>query len=57
MPKRNASKTNLSDGKSQADKFRDLARALDCDEDEAAFKAKLRKIAAAPRPPGKQPSE
>jgi hypothetical protein len=36
--------------KSQSDKFRDLARALECDEDEAAFKAKLRKVATAKKP-------
>jgi hypothetical protein len=32
---------------SQADKFRDLARDLDCDEE--AFNAKVRKVATAPR--------
>ena len=30
---------------SQADKFAELARALECDEDEAAFDAKLREVA------------
>jgi hypothetical protein len=30
------------DAKSQLDKFRDLARELECDEDEAAFKEKVR---------------
>ena len=35
---------------SQADKFCDLARELECDEDEDAFKAKLKKVATAPRP-------
>jgi hypothetical protein len=34
--------------KPQAEKFADLARDLGCDEDEAAFKAKLRKIAKSP---------
>lgn len=34
----------------QADKFRDLARELECDEDEAAFEEKVRKIANAPKP-------
>ena len=48
------------DTKPQADKFRDLARDLGCDEDEAAFKAKLRKIAKTPpqhreKPKGEQP--
>jgi len=33
----------------QADKFRDLARQLECDDDEEAFKAKLRQIAKVPR--------
>ena len=30
---------------SQPDKFAELARALECDEDEAAFDAKLREVA------------
>jgi len=30
--------------------FEELARELECDEDEEAFKAKLREIARAPRP-------
>jgi len=33
----------------QADKFRDLARELECDEDEEAFKAAVRKVGTAPR--------
>lgn len=37
------------DGKTQADKFRDLVRELGCDKDPEAFKAKLRKIARAPK--------
>jgi hypothetical protein len=36
--------------KRQIDKFRDLAREIGADDDEAAFKAKLRKVATAPRP-------
>ena len=32
-----------------AAKFRDLARALECNEDEAAFDERLRKIAKAPK--------
>ncbi|MGV9009821.1 hypothetical protein [Brevundimonas sp.] len=35
----------------QLNKFRDLARELECDEDEAAFDAKVRKVATAPKPP------
>jgi len=38
-----------SDKSSQAGKFRALARELECDTDEAAFKAKLVKVAKAPR--------
>jgi hypothetical protein len=37
----------------QAQKFRDLARELECDTDEASFKAKLVKVAKAPRPAAK----
>ena len=36
------------DAKPQAEKFRDLARELECDEDEAAFEEKVRKVATAP---------
>jgi hypothetical protein len=35
---------------SQSDKFRNLARELECDEDEAAFDEKVRKVATAPKP-------
>lgn len=34
----------MTDEKPQADKFRDMARELDCDEDEAAFEDKVRKM-------------
>jgi len=33
----------------QPDKFRDLARQLECDEDEATFEDQVRKIAATPK--------
>jgi hypothetical protein len=33
---------------SQSDKFRDLARKLECDEDEKAFEEKVRRVAKAP---------
>lgn len=33
--------------KPQADKFRELARELECDEDEAAFEDKVRRVATA----------
>lgn len=36
--------------KPQADKFRDLARDLGCDEDEKAFEERLRRIAKGPPP-------
>jgi hypothetical protein len=35
---------------SQSQKFREAARATGCDEDEAAFEKRLRKIATAPAP-------
>lgn len=40
----------MTDNKRQADRFRELARELECDEDEAAFEDKLRKVATAPKP-------
>ena len=36
----------MSDPKPQPDKFRDLARELGCDEDEAAWDERLRQVAA-----------
>jgi hypothetical protein len=36
--------------KPQADKFRDLARELECDDDEALFDERLRKIARSTDP-------
>jgi hypothetical protein len=41
--------------KPQADKFRDLARELECDEDEARFKAAVRKVGTATREPKPEP--
>lgn len=37
-----------NDALTQVDKFRDLARQIGADEDEEAFKVKLRKIAKSP---------
>ena len=37
----------------QVDKFRDLARDLECDEDEARFEERFKKVATAPRIPTK----
>ena len=39
------------------DKFRDLARELRCDEDEAAFEEKVRKVAKAPPPKDDKPAD
>ena len=39
---------------SQADKFRDMARELEADEDEAAFEEKVRRVATAPKPDAKE---
>jgi hypothetical protein len=36
-----ARKPRPSDGKTQSERFIEMARELGCDEDEAAFKAKL----------------
>lgn len=41
----------------QLSKFRDMARELECDEDEAAFEAKVRTVANAPAREGKDPSK
>ena len=38
------------DQKPQSDKFRELARELECDEDEAAFEENVRKVATAAKP-------
>jgi hypothetical protein len=45
--------------KSQVDKFRDLARELECDDDEAAFNEALKRIATTPKgdQPGKTSAE
>ena len=37
-------------GKAQSDKFKALARELECDEDEKAFDKKLERLAKAPPP-------
>jgi hypothetical protein len=50
-------KPKPSPDKNQSAKFRDAARELGCDEDEAAFEKRLRKIAKAlaPKPDKKKP--
>lgn len=47
--------TERKDERPQADKFTDLARELGCDENEAAFKAAVRKIGTVPRPEKAKP--
>ena len=42
---------------SQADRFREAARQLECDDDEAKFAAKLKRIATAPKPKDDKPAE
>ncbi len=42
--------TMTDDPKFQPDKFRDLARELECDEGDAAFEDKVRKLATSPTP-------
>lgn len=49
--------TSEPEGRSQADKFRDLARELECDEDEARFEDQVRKIASAPKVEAKEEQE
>lgn len=49
MPKKDPT-PEVPDPRSQAEKFADLARELECDEDEAAFDERLRKVAGAPKP-------
>jgi hypothetical protein len=44
-------------GKGQADRFREVARALECDDDEAHFDAKLKKVAKVPKPKDEKPEK
>lgn len=46
-----------ADALSQADKFRDLARELEADEDEAAFEETVKKIVQAPHEAAKPKAE
>jgi hypothetical protein len=52
-------KATIKPAKSQSQKFMDAARATGCDEDEAAFEKRLRKIAKAapPKADKKKPRE
>lgn len=40
----------------QADKFKKMAKELECDEDEAAFDEKVRRVATAPEPEADEPN-
>jgi len=44
-------KSSATDPRTQAEKFTDLARELECDEDEAAFDERLKQIARSPKTP------
>jgi hypothetical protein len=54
MPSRKPADPNA---KPQIERFREMARELECDEDEAAFDAALRKIATAPTPQKYEPKK
>lgn len=41
----------MADDKTQAEKFKELARELEADEDEAAFEETVRKVATQKPPP------
>jgi hypothetical protein len=45
----------LGDDTPQVDKFRELARELECDDDEDAFDERLKKLATAPKEPKTDP--
>lgn len=47
--------TSSAPPKPQADKFRDMARELEADEDEAAFEDKVRRVVTAPKPETEEP--
>ena len=41
----------------QRKRFEDLARELECDDDEARFDAKLRRVATTPKPKDEKPAD
>ena len=55
MPKRSNHSEKPNRPQEQVVKFRELAREIGADTDEATFKAKLVKVAKAPRSPTKAP--
>ena len=48
---------NMKSGDTQIDRFKELARELGCDEDEAAFDATLKKLAEAAPLPKREPKK
>lgn len=40
----------MTDDRPQSDKFREMARELECDEDAQVFEENLRRIVTAPKP-------
>lgn len=50
---------DLEKSQSQGDKFRELARELECDQDEAAFEEQVRRVARSNpnAPPGVKPDD
>jgi hypothetical protein len=52
-----APKAPSSDGLSQHDRFKQMARELECDESEEAFERALEKVAHAPAQPKYEPKK
>ena len=46
----------MTQKKDQINRFKEAARQLECDDDEAAFDAKLKKVAKA-KPPAPEPTK
>lgn len=47
----------MKQNQKQLDRFREAARALECDDDEAHFDAKLKKVVKAPKPKDEKPEK
>jgi hypothetical protein len=46
----------MNEKQSQSERFREVALALECDDNDAHFDAKLKKVAKAPKPKDEKPS-
>ena len=55
MPQSKHDSTSAANARSQPDKFRDLARELECDEDEAKFEETVKRVAQKPK--AQEPSD